>query len=302
MKLCTFTQNNKSEIGLMSGNEIVPVSRIYSDLPERMEQLLERMNDFRDRLQNAAQQSTERLALGDVHLEAPVMNPRKFLALGLNYPAHVKEAAERSESMKGVGIPTSQIWFNKQVTSVNGPYDPVWSPPSGVAKLLDYEAELAVVIGKRCRHVSKEDALSVIGGYTVCNDVSVRDWQRHSKTMTMGKSFDTHGPFGPWIVTPDELGDYRDVQLRALVNGEVRQDFRAGDMIFKIEEMIAYLSTAFTLEPGDVLATGTSAGVGVLMDPPQSLVPGDVVRIEASGIGYIENEIIPEPENAIRIF
>jgi 2-keto-4-pentenoate hydratase/2-oxohepta-3-ene-1,7-dioic acid hydratase in catechol pathway len=164
-----------------------------------------------------------------------------------------------------------------------------------VSDKLDYEAELGVVIGMRCRHVSREQARLVIAGYTVCNDVSVRDWQSRAQTMTLGKSFDTHGPIGPWIVTDDEVPDPHALRLRAFVNGEVRQDSNTADMIYDIYEQIAYLSMVMTLEPGDVLATGTPAGVGVGMVPPCFLKLGDVVRIEVEGVGAIENKVIAGP-------
>jgi 2-keto-4-pentenoate hydratase/2-oxohepta-3-ene-1,7-dioic acid hydratase in catechol pathway len=160
---------------------------------------------------------------------------------------------------------------------------------------LDYEAELGVVIGKRCRHVSEADAPSVVAGYTICNDVSVRDWQMRSPTMTLGKSFNTHGPFGPWIVTADEIPDPHDLQMRMKLNDEVRQETSTGGMVYNIWQQIAYLSTVMTLEPGDVIATGTPSGVGVAMKPPSFVKVGDVMRVEIDGIGHIENRVIAEP-------
>jgi 2-keto-4-pentenoate hydratase/2-oxohepta-3-ene-1,7-dioic acid hydratase in catechol pathway len=163
------------------------------------------------------------------------------------------------------------------------------------SSIVDYEGELGVVIGTRCRHVAPADARDVIAGYCIVNDVSVRDWQRRSPTMTMGKSFDTHGPIGPWIVTEDEITDPQDLWLTTTVNGEVLQDASTSNMIFGIAEQIAHLTTAFTLEPGDVLATGTPAGVGIFRDPPILLKAGDTVRIEISGIGALENPVVDEP-------
>lgn len=160
---------------------------------------------------------------------------------------------------------------------------------------MDYEAELGVVIGTRCRHVSAADAASVIAGYLVVNDVSVRDWQMRSPTMTLGKSFNTHGPIGPWIVTADEVPDPHALRLRMYVNGELKQDAITGEMIYNIWDQIAYLSTVMTLEPGDLIATGTPSGVGVAMKPPQFRKPGDVMRVEIDGIGHIENICAHEP-------
>ena len=220
--------------------------------------------------------------LSEVQLLAPVPRPPKFLAIGLNYAAHVAESRMKK--------PEHQLWFNKQSTCVIAPGNPIEIPP--VSDMVDYEGELAFVIGKRCRHVGAADAPSVIAGYTIVNDVSVRDWQMRTQTMTMGKSFDTHGPMGPCIVTADELGDPHSLQLRTWVNDELRQDANTDDLIFNCFEMVEHLSTAFTLEIGDVIATGTPAGVGMAMKPPGWLKAGDTVRIEIEGIGTLENPVI----------
>jgi 2-keto-4-pentenoate hydratase/2-oxohepta-3-ene-1,7-dioic acid hydratase in catechol pathway len=160
--------------------------------------------------------------------------------------------------------------------------------------MVDYEGELGVVIGKRCRHVPAEKARDVVAGYTVINDVSVRDWQWRVPTWTLGKSFDTHGPMGPALVTTDEIDDPHDLLLQTFVNGDLRQHARTDDLIFDCWSMIAHLSTVFTLEPGDVLSTGTPAGVGFALNPPQWLQAGDVVRIEIEGIGTLENPVADE--------
>jgi 2-keto-4-pentenoate hydratase/2-oxohepta-3-ene-1,7-dioic acid hydratase in catechol pathway len=153
------------------------------------------------------------------------------------------------------------------------------------------------VIGRRCRHVLVEHAHEVIAGYTIANDVSVRDWQLRTPTMTMGKSFDTHGPLGPWLVTPDELGDPHGLRLRTYVNGELRQDGNTRDMIYDCYRQVAHLSAAFTLEPGDVIATGTPAGIGAVRQPfPEGLLQvGDVVRVVIDGIGELRNTVVEEP-------
>ena len=195
----------------------------------------------------------ERHALEAVRLLAPV-TPRKYLAIGLNYVDHIAES--------GMQAPEVPFFFNKQVTCVAGAGDDIHMPR--VSKLLDYEAELAIVIGKRCRHVPVENAREVIAGYTIANDISVRDWQLRTPTMTIGKSFDTHGPLGPWIVSADELGDPHNLAIRTFVNDELRQDSNTSEMIFNCYQQVAHLSEAFTLEPGDVIATGTPAGVGAV--------------------------------------
>jgi 2-keto-4-pentenoate hydratase/2-oxohepta-3-ene-1,7-dioic acid hydratase in catechol pathway len=169
-----------------------------------------------------------------------------------------------------------------------------------VSKALDYEGELGVVIGRRCRHVPRERARDVIAGYLVVNDVSVRDWQLRIPTWTMGKSFDTHGPLGPWLTTADEVGDPHALRLRTWVNGELRQDSNTKHLIFDCFALVEHLSTAFTLEPGDVVSTGTPGGVGIACKPPRLLQVGDVVRVEIDGLGLIENPVVDEPETALR--
>jgi 2-keto-4-pentenoate hydratase/2-oxohepta-3-ene-1,7-dioic acid hydratase in catechol pathway len=228
----------------------------------------------------------QRHSLASVRLIAPV-TPRKYLAIGLNYKDHIAES--------GLQAPEVPFFFNKQVTCIVGPDADIHMPH--VSSLLDYEAELAIVIGTRCRHVPVENAHEVIAGYTIANDVSVRDWQLRTPTMTIGKSFDTHGPLGPWIVTADELGDPHDLGVRAYVNDELRQDSNTGEMIFNCFEQVAHLSEAFTLEPGDVIATGTPAGIGAVRQPfPEGLLKvGDVVRVEIDGIGELRNTVVEEP-------
>jgi len=203
----------------------------------------------------------------------------------MNYQAHADEAAAA-----GIPIPTSQLWFNKQVSCIAGPFDAIELPK--VSDKLDYEAELAVVIGKKCRHVKAAEARSVIAGYMVCNDVSVRDWQHRSPTFTLGKSFDTHGPIGPWLTLDDEVENPQALEMVLTVNGEERQRASTDDMIYNIAAQIEYLSTVMTLEPGDILVTGTPAGVGIASG--RFLKAGDVVRIEITGLGAIENTVVAE--------
>jgi 2-keto-4-pentenoate hydratase/2-oxohepta-3-ene-1,7-dioic acid hydratase in catechol pathway len=221
--------------------------------------------------------------LPDVRLLAPIERPGKYLAIGMNYAKHLEEA-----DRLGVARAKHQTWFNKQTTCVSGPYDDI---DPGATETLDYEVELVAVIGKPAKRVNEAEAHNHVFGYCVGNDVSARDWQFHTPTFTMGKSFDTHGPIGPWIVTADEAGDPHDLRLRAWVNGELRQDNNTRNMIHNLWAQIAYLSTAFTLETGDLIATGTPEGVGVGMEPPVFLQPGDIVRCEIDGIGAIENRV-----------
>jgi 2-keto-4-pentenoate hydratase/2-oxohepta-3-ene-1,7-dioic acid hydratase in catechol pathway len=168
-----------------------------------------------------------------------------------------------------------------------------------VSSALDYEGELGFVIGRRCRHVPRERAHEAIAGYLVVNDVTVRDWQLRIPTWTMGKSFDTHGPLGPWLTTADELGDPHGLRLRTWVNDELRQDSVTKHLIFDCFALVEHLSTAFTLEPGDVVSTGTPSGVGMAMKPPRLLKVGDRVRVEIEGLGALDNPVIAEPETAV---
>jgi 2-keto-4-pentenoate hydratase/2-oxohepta-3-ene-1,7-dioic acid hydratase in catechol pathway len=226
-----------------------------------------------------------RLPLADVRLLPPIAAPRKFLAIGLNYSDHCAET--------GRPEPEFPVFFNKQVTCLVGHGDPVHVPRASA--MVDYEGELGVVIGRRCRHVPVERALEVVAGSTIVDDVTVRDWQLRAPTMTIGKSFDTHGPVGPWIVSPDEIPEPSALRIRTIVSGEVLQDAPTSGMIFSVAEQIATLSTSCTLEPGDIIATGTPAGVGIVRQPPRWLVPGDTVRIEIDGIGALENPVVAEP-------
>lgn len=230
-------------------------------------------------------ETAPRLPLAAVRLLPPIAAPRKFLAIGLNYSDHCAET--------GRPEPDFPVFFNKQVTCLIGDGDEIHVPRASA--MVDYEGELGVVIGRRCRHVPVERAHEVIAGYTIVDDVTVRDWQLRAPTMTIGKSFDTHGPVGPWIVSPDEVGDPSALRIRTLVNGEVLQDAPTSGMIFSVAEQIATLSTSCTLEPGDIIATGTPAGVGIVRQPPRWLVPGDLVRVEIDRIGALENPVIAEP-------
>jgi 2-keto-4-pentenoate hydratase/2-oxohepta-3-ene-1,7-dioic acid hydratase in catechol pathway len=287
MKLVTFTHRGRTSIGRVDGQTVIDLPLSDPALPSGMRAFLEGGAPL---MRRAREVTADAVAypLADVSLEAPVPTPGKYLAIGMNYAEHAEEARRA-----GVDVPEFQVWFNKQVTCVNGPYAPVHMPR--VSDKLDYEAELGVVIGRRCRHVRPEDARSVIAGYLCCNDVSVRDWQKRTATMTLGKSFNTTGPIGPWIVTDDEVADPMDLEVRMKVNGELRQRANTRHMIFDIWQQIAYLTTVMTLEPGDLIATGTPSGVGAAMQPPQFLQCGDVMRVEIDGIGHIENVVVAEP-------
>ncbi|WP_408590993.1 fumarylacetoacetate hydrolase family protein [Novosphingobium sp.] len=283
MKLARFTVDGRTRLGKVKGDQIVDISAAAPEIGNSMRLLLEQLDTVRDAIEAIVAPSWP---LSSVTLDAPIADPRKFLAIGMNYQSHVDEAAAA-----GVTAPQTQIWFNKQVTCINGPFGDVDVPKAGPDRV-DYEAEMGVVIGKRCRHVSREDARSVIAGYVVCNDVTARDWQFRSPTFTLGKSFDTHGPIGPWITTDDEIADPHALTITLELNGEERQRASTGEMIYDIYDQIAYLSQVMTLEPGDLIATGTPAGVGIAGD--RFMKAGDVVRVAVEGLGAIENRFVNE--------
>jgi 2-keto-4-pentenoate hydratase/2-oxohepta-3-ene-1,7-dioic acid hydratase in catechol pathway len=281
MKLLRYDDEGRVHLGVAVGNSLVPIDGLgfptMLSLIESGDAGLARVHDHL-----ATAQPTR--ALSDVRLLAPIERPGKYLAIGMNYAKHLEESDKL-----GVARSKHQTWFNKQTTCISGPYDDI---DPGVTEKLDYEVELGAVIGTTAKHVSAGGAKNHVFGYFVANDVSARDWQFHTPTFTMGKSFDTHGPIGPWIVTADEVPDPHALALRCYVNGELRQANNTSQMIHNLWEQIAYLSTAFTLEVGDLIATGTPEGVGIGMEPQHFLQPGDVVRCEIDGIGIIENRVV----------
>jgi 2-keto-4-pentenoate hydratase/2-oxohepta-3-ene-1,7-dioic acid hydratase in catechol pathway len=279
MRLVSFTHQGALRWGRLEGDAIVDLAG--GALPGSVLALLEAGEAA---LAAARAASGPRVALASVKLHAPVLRPPKILGIGLNYADHARETNQKT--------PEVPLVFNKQVTAVSGPFDPIVRPR--VSQHLDYEGELGFVIGRRCRHVPRAEARRVIAGFVVVNDVSVRDWQRRTPTMTMGKSFDTHCPFGPALVTADEIADEGRLEISTWVNGERRQHSRTDQLIFDCAALIEHLSTAFTLEPGDLVTTGTPAGVAVAMTPPRWLVPGDVVRVAIEGLGAIENRVVDE--------
>ncbi len=284
MKLVTFTHNNQSRVGAVIDDAVVD-SLGNNEIPATMIAFLSAGANALAAMQQQIDSGKNRLNLSNVKLEAPVPRPGKFLAISLNYADHIAET--------GKDKPDYPSFFSKQGTCVIGYADAIQRPK--VSEKLDYEGELAFVIGKRCRHVPVERAHQVIAGFTIANDVSVRDWQARSPTMMIGKSFDTSGPLGPWLVTPDEIGDPHNLAITTWVDNEKRQDSNTRHMIFNCYEMIAYLSQAMTLEPGDVISTGTPAGVGVKMTPRGYLKPGQTVKIEIEKIGALVNPVIEEP-------
>jgi len=283
MRLCSFEAGGAVGVGLVLGEEVADLRKVDPNLPLNPVDILAGDAALLSAAEKAGK-AAPRLRLGDVRLRAPVGRPGKILGIGLNYRDHAKETGREP--------PTTQMWFNKQTTSLHDPFANVLMP--AVSTALDYEVELVVVIAKRGRHVPRSRAHEIIGGYMTGCDYSVRDWQRATQTMIMGKGFDTHAPVGPWITTPDEAGDVSSMKLKCWVNGELRQDGTAGDMIFNIAEQIEHLTKAFPLEPGDLLFTGTPAGVGAGFNPPKFVKVGDKVRVEVDRLGAIEATIEQE--------
>jgi 2-keto-4-pentenoate hydratase/2-oxohepta-3-ene-1,7-dioic acid hydratase in catechol pathway len=233
------------------------------------------------------------IALGSVKLLAPLPRPRRnIFCIGKNYHAHAKEFAGSgfdSSAKSGGDIPQHPIVFTKVPECVVGTNEPI-AMPTEVSTAIDYEAELAVVIGRGGKRISREQAMQHVWGYTIVNDVTARDWQSRHQQWDMGKSFDTFCPMGPWLVSADEL-DGAATRVRCWVNDELRQDASTRDLIFDIPKLIETISAGITLYPGDVIATGTPVGVGIGFNPPKYLKTGDVVRIEIDGIGVLENPV-----------
>jgi len=294
MKLVTFDHGGTTRVGVADGEEVVDLSAAAPDLPTEMIAFLEAGEAALEAARTAVAAGGCRLALADVTLASPILRPPKILAIGVNYRDHIEEAREG-----GMKVPEFPVLFNKQSTSAHPPFAPIHLPRASSA--LDYEGELGVVIGKPCRHVPRERAHEVVAGYTIVDDATVRDWQLRTPTFTIGKSFDTHCPMGPWIVTADEFGDPHTHDIKTWVNGELRQDSNTKHLVFDCFDLIEHLSTAFTLEVGDVIPTGTPGGVGIAMKPPQLLKVGDVVKIAIDGIGEIEHGVIAEPADTARI-
>ncbi|MFA5985362.1 MAG: fumarylacetoacetate hydrolase family protein [Methylococcaceae bacterium] len=286
MKLVTFTHHQETRIGAVVGNRVVD-SRGDTSIPSSMLDFLAAGPSAMAAMQQLIESSHFRINIKDVQLKAPIPKPGKYLAIGLNYADHIAETGREK--------PDYPTFFSKQSSCVIGSGDAIIRPK--ISDKLDYEGELAFVIGRRCRYVPVEQAHKVIAGYTIANDVTVRDWQAHSPTWTVGKSFDSAGPLGPWLVTCDEIDDPHKLNLKTWVDDNLRQQANTSEMLFNCYEMVAYLTQAMTLEPGDVIATGTPSGVGVKMKPRGYLLPGQTVRIEIDGLGVLSNPVLEEPEN-----
>ncbi len=285
MKLCTFqTRSRTAVVGLVIGDQVVAIADHFEAAPGTMIDLIADWDNWQKPLAELAASGVSGTPIEAVTLLAPVPRPGKILGIGLNYADHVEES--------GMDMPADQLWFAMMNTAANGPYAPVDLPK--VSETLDYEAEMVFIVGKRSRHLSPQTAKNAIFGYCVGNDVSVRDWQLRTSQFILGKSFDTHAPFGPWIVTADEIDDPHQLGIRCFVNDEKRQDSGTDQLIFDCYQQIEHLSKVMTLEPGDVIFTGTPGGIGGGFKPPRWLREGDRVRVEIDGLGFIENVVRTE--------
>lgn len=291
MKLITYQFNGETNIGALNGNNVVELARAYAasgqggDFPSDMIALLKEgeagWNKARAAVAVAERAGEYTVPVSAITFLPPVLRPGKVIALGRNYAEHAKEG--------GAEVPQHPMWFHKTHTSLNGHLQPVIIPP-GTEKV-DFEGELAVIIGKSCKFVSVEDALHYVAGYAVANDVTARDWQRRTTQFTAGKMVDTFGPLGPALVTKDEVVDVQNLRIRTHLNGELMQDGNTRDMIFSVAISIADLARICTLEVGDVILTGTPEGVGYARKPPIFMQEGDSISVEIEGLGTLTNSL-----------
>jgi len=281
MRLVTYANGAGPAAGVLDNDEVVPVGALDAPANSVRELLSALGADELATLGEQARHASERIALDSVRLLAPVPDPQKIICLGRNYRAHAEEA--------GGEVPAAPELFVKFANTLVGHEWPIEIPP--ITDEVDYEAELAVVIGDRCKDVQAGAALDHVYGYSIMHDVSARDYQLRTSQWLAGKSMDTFGPFGPWIVTADELGDPQDLRMTLTIGGEVLQDAHTSAMVFPVAEAIAFISSVLTLEPGDVISTGTPEGVGMARTPQRYLRDGDVVDIAIERIGTLSNPV-----------
>jgi len=284
MKLATFERGSAPQLGAVVDGAIVPLNAEAPGLPADMTGLIAAWPTVEAEVRRIAEAKRNATPLDQVRLLAPIRRPGKIMAIGLNYADHIAES--------NLGAPEHQVWFSKATTSANGPYDPIQVPK--VSQALDYEAELVAVVGQGGRHISHEQAPDAIFGFCCGNDATERAWQHRTPQWVLGKSFDTHAPFVPWITTIDEVADPHALAIRCLVNGEVRQESNTCHLVFNIWDQVEHLSQAMTLEPGDLIFTGTPGGIGAAMKPMRFLKDGDRVRVEIESLGALDNPCADE--------
>lgn len=295
MRLVTYSAAGQDVLGIARGDTVASLQELagafgidgsmFSDMNNFLSHGHRAMDLARELQQRALRDWNTWIPIASVHLRCPVPRPSKIVAIGLNYRDHAEEAR--------LALPKEPLFFAKFTSSITGPFDPVVIPHADPE--IDYEAELAFVIQKRAKHVNADDAYDYVAGYMVLNDVSARKWQFGDKQWTRGKSCDTFCPAGPWLTTRDEVPDPHHLRIIARVNGRITQDSDTSNMIFGVPQLIEHITEAVTLEPGDIVATGTPAGVGVFRKPPQFLKPGDVAEVKIDALGAIRNTMQAEP-------
>lgn len=282
MKLASYRHGGCETFGVVRGGGIVELADIAAEVGETLKQALQRGALAQIAAWSAGRSAT--LSLDDVEFLPVIPDTGKVLCIGINYRSHVEEA--------GREIPAHPMVFARFAESQTGHRQPIVRPAASIQ--LDFEGELAVVIGRQARHVKAERALDFVAGYACYNDGSVRDWQRHTSQFTPGKNFSRTGGFGPWLTTTDEIADPSTLELTTRLNGKVVQHATTDDLIFSVPRLIEYCSAFTVLNPGDVIITGTTGGVGAFRDPPLWMKPGDLVEVEVSSIGVLRNTVIDE--------
>ncbi len=288
MKLATFEVRGHTSYGIVTGSGVIDAgARLASQFPGQVPDLRAAIavGAIGD-LENIGASSPIDHELSEIRLLKPVPNPFKILCVGVNYPERAAEYKDNPDTPK---YPSIFVRFPNSLVAHD---EPIVRPPE--SPQLDYEGEVALVIGNKGRRIAERDALAHVAGYTICNEGTIRDWLRHGKfNVTPGKNFEHTGALGPWLLTADEIGS-QPMRIITRVNGEIRQDDRTDRMIFSIPFLISYISRFCTLEPGDIIVTGTPTGAGARFDPPRYLVPGDVVEVEVPAIGILRNRVIDE--------
>jgi acylpyruvate hydrolase len=289
MRLVTFVHHGATRLGALGaggGRTVIDLNKADAALPSDLVALLESGAAGLAQARRAvdAAPPAARIAFGEVTLKAPILNPGKIVCIGQNYAEHAAES--------NAAVSAYPIIFAKYPNALIGDGGAIVLPK--VSNQVDYEGELAVVIGKRAKNVTEAEALAYVGGYAAFNDVSARDFQMRTSQWTIGKTFDTFGPMGPALTTVDEVPDPQNLSIRVLVSGETLQSSHTSKMIFPVAVLIAYISSVMTLEPGDIIATGTPDGVGAARTPQRFLRPGDTVRVEIEGLDVLENPVVAE--------
>jgi 2-keto-4-pentenoate hydratase/2-oxohepta-3-ene-1,7-dioic acid hydratase in catechol pathway len=295
MRFISFKIDKDIKVGLeLLGQGIIDLNHLDSTIPNNLNDIIKNFSSLESKIKTLNSPSNIHYKVNEVRILAPIPVPvRDIICVGKNYAEHAKEVQRSSfNTLQGKqAVPTKPIIFNKATTSVIGPNDKI-ETKNDETKTTDYEGELGVIIGKRAKNISKANAFDIIFGYTIINDVTARELQNNHKQWFIGKSPDTYCPMGPAVITKDEINNIDEVKLQTFVNEEERQVGIVKDMVFTIPVLIETLTKSMTLVEGDIIATGTPAGVGIGFDPPKFLKPGDKVKVSIEPIGTLENEVI----------